>query len=508
MKKIKSIFKKICIKSDREKYIEYYRQLPVDNKAIWLEARNGKEIDGNIFYIASEILSNPNYCDFRLFISAENEDLKSVFARKLKTEGLKRVSFLTVGSDEYYRIAATAGYIVSDATLKNFFIKKEGQVYLNVWHGTPFKVMGKRVTHEPHAIGNVQKNFIIADYLLYPSRYMMDHMVEDYMISGLSDATVLLGGYPRNIAFFDTKRREEIIEECNLNELRVYVYMPTFRPQLMGDTLAEVLKEIDVELSDNEVLFAKVHPLAADEIDFSCYENIRPFPEEYETYEFLNVADCLITDYSSVFYDFVSSGRKIVLFTYDEDDYLSSRGLYAPMASLPFIQTKTVSATLDAARLPKDYDDSRFSQEYGPFESPDAAAELVKRLIYGDSYCRELKIPSAKKPNTLVYAGTLNTASRINSAMDFLAKADYDEKNYYLVFNRTDVKDNYEFLLNLPEGSMYFGRAGKMIRTGNEDEDMRLEWLRCFGEMPVDDIIFLTDNISDPLAKLLNWKGL
>lgn len=46
--------------------------------------------------------------------------------------------------------------------------------------------MGRKVIHEPYAIGNVQKNFVAADYLLYPSEYMMNHMIEDYMISDIS----------------------------------------------------------------------------------------------------------------------------------------------------------------------------------------------------------------------------------------------------------------------------------------------------------------------------------
>ena len=44
---------------------------------------------------------------------------------------------------------------------------------------SPLKTMGRRVSHEPHATGSVQKNFINADYLLYPNEYMMKHMIED-----------------------------------------------------------------------------------------------------------------------------------------------------------------------------------------------------------------------------------------------------------------------------------------------------------------------------------------
>lgn len=96
----------------------------------------------------------------------------------------------------------------------------------------------------------------------------------------------------------------------------------------MGSELNRILDEMDDLLNigtTDEIMFAKIHPLAADDVDFSRFKNIRSFPLEYETYEFLNVADCLITDYSSVFYDYAITGRNIVLYTYDEEEYLSTR---------------------------------------------------------------------------------------------------------------------------------------------------------------------------------------
>lgn len=310
----------------RQKYPGFLEELPIDANAIFLEARNGKEIDGNIFYLAKILMTAEKYEGYRLYVSAENSHTAGIIVDKLDRfvngEGTNKPDIVIVESEEYYRVAATAKYIFCDATLKNFFIKREGQIYLNVWHGTPFKVMGRRVIYEPHAIGNAQKNFVIADYLLYPNEYMRDHMIEDYMIANAGSATIIMGGYPRNTAFFDCSRREEVIAEQGLENKRIYIYMPTLRPELMGQTLKKKLGEMDKGLKDNEVLFAKVHPLAADKVKFSKFNRVKAFPAEYETYEFLNAADCLITDYSSVFYDFAVTGRKIVLFTYDEEEYL------------------------------------------------------------------------------------------------------------------------------------------------------------------------------------------
>lgn len=502
----------------RLEYIDYYRNLPLE-KAVFVEARNGKEIDGNNYYVLKELLSNPQYSGYRIYVSTE-DGVAGKIRKKIDKMGLADAEYfiVTVDSSEYYKAIATSEYIVCDATLKNFFMKREGQVYLNVWHGTPFKVMGRKVAHEPHATGNAQKNFVAADYLLYPNEYMMDHMVEDYMISDISPAKAVLGGYPRNSAFFDNAKRDEIRRSQNLEGKRIYVYMPTHRPELMGSALNNILDEMDALLNSGEkdteeILFAKIHPLAADDVDFSRFRNIRAFPAEYETYEFLNVADCLITDYSSVFYDFAVTGRKIVLYTYDEEEYLSTRGLYSPMSSLPFVQVKTVADTINQARTPKEYDDSAFIAEYCSYDSADATKNLCS-LVFGsdNSASSQLKLsPVASNglPNIMVYAGKLSTPDEIEAATEYLAKADTNEANYYLVFNRGDVKDNFSFLLNLPEDIRYFGRAGKMAPPINgksySSEDFRLEWLRCFDRMPVSEIVMLKEDDSQ-LCSLLKWK--
>ena len=118
-----------------------------------------------------------------------------------------------------------------------------------------------------------------------------------------------------------------------------------------GSKTQQVLSRMDEELTDSEVMYAKLHPLARGSIDFGNFRRIREFPSEYETYEFLNIADCLITDYSSVFYDFAVTGRSIVLYTFDEKEYLRDRGLYTKLEELPFPKTTDIKELMELARV-------------------------------------------------------------------------------------------------------------------------------------------------------------
>lgn len=467
-------------KAAKKQYPAMLRE-ELNEKGILLEARNGKETDGNIYYILKELLGNLLYEEYEIFISVLDKKVENGLKEKIGEEDFGRVRSVIVDSADYYRAFATCKYIINDATIKNFFVKREGQKYLNVWHGTPFKHMGKKVAHEPHAIGNAQKNFVVADYLLYPSEYMMNHMIEDYMISNISHARVLLSGYPRNSVLLDKEEEKRVRSEIGLEGKRVFVYMPTWRPEMMELSTEEILSQFDAGLGDDEIMLAKIHPLASDKVDYKKYKHIRKFPTEYETYEVLNASDCLITDYSSVFYDYAVTGKKIVLFTYDEEDYLKVRGTYEPIEALPFARTKSIDDTLYEMRTPKQYNDAEFIRNYCRYESINATQKLCRRFIAEDDNTgiEEREIPDNGKDIVFISAGNLAPGARTDRAVAFLKGLDASEKNYFLTFHRSEIKDHWNILFRLPEGISYYGVAGK------SDYPEEMEERRKYGNIKI-----------------------
>ncbi len=115
----------------RQRYLEFFEKLPIDENAIFLEARNGKEIDGNIFYLAKILMTAEEYKGYSLYVSAANDHIAGIIADKLgrfvNEEGTNMPDIVVVESDEYYRAAAVSKYIFCDATLQNFFMKKKGR---------------------------------------------------------------------------------------------------------------------------------------------------------------------------------------------------------------------------------------------------------------------------------------------------------------------------------------------------------------------------------------------
>lgn len=449
-------------------YQEYIKKVNINYKYILIEPQQGRTINGSMFYIIKELTSNKKYSDYMVYVALKEEAIPS--AKKIlnhnKIENIQIVKYL---SREYYKLLASSKYLMTDTSFPSCFIKRDKQVILNTWHGTPLKCLGKKSKSDYHSIGNVQKNFIVSDYLLYPNEYTKKHLIDDYMLENICDAKVILTGYPRNTAFLDEKSRNIIRRELKLDDKEILVYMPTWRECKTREEIEEnaeiittQLIQLESELKENQVLFINLHPLDRKSINFELFDKIKQFPEEYETYQLLNIADCLITDYSSVFFDFAITKRKIILFTYDEEKYLSTRGLYFDFNELPFTKVHTVKELVNAINEEKKYDEGNFIQKYCSYDNIDTTKKICETVILNKT--NDLKIENIKnnqKENILLYVGNLAKNGITSSIKNLLSNIDTDEKNYYLTFSTNKIGNNKEQLLTFPEGVKYIATTGK-----------------------------------------------
>ena len=296
-------------------YTHVYEKLSILPNDILLESKHGEDIAGNIFALLKE-LSKDKYKNYNVKL-AVNPSCKSVFRKLLERYGIKNVTMIDIFSKNYDRALASSKYLVTDTSFPPYFIKKPEQIYLNTWHGTPLKAMGRIVPHREYALGNIQRNFLIADYLLFQNDFSREVFMRDYMIENIYPGNVLVSGYPRNSVLLNNERRDKIRKDCNFADKRVLFYMPTWRGLLTNKETDKQLKQldgffadIDSRLKDTDIFFVKLHPYVKDKMDYSGYRHIREFPAGYETYDFLAAADVLVTDYSSIMFDFgVTKGK-------------------------------------------------------------------------------------------------------------------------------------------------------------------------------------------------------
>lgn len=388
-RKSKSLRKKMREKVPAMKYAQYLKQ-PIKKGTILLTSYYGSSFSDSIYYMAKVFLQMPN---ITVYVGTNSIKREKIFTQYSDIKPI----LIDTNSEAYLEMLATAEYLVCNSRFPSFFFKRKEQVYLNTWHGTPLKTLGKDMRSGLKDVGNNQTNFLMCDYLLYPNDYTCKNIMRSFFLDHLYTQKVAMCGYPRNAAFFDTNDAIELRKKLRLEDKKVYLYMPTWRGETIGtaevaaytNELEALLETIDNSLSDDVVIYIKLHQVVMRKVKIRNYKHIRLPHPLYENYRFVNIADGLITDYSSVFFDFANSKKEIILFTYDYDKYMKQRGMYFDMRTLPFKRVETVADLVDHLNKRETFEPSeqyiQFCQEYCKYDSADTPRHMCELMLTGQA---------------------------------------------------------------------------------------------------------------------------
>lgn len=450
----------------RARYFWFREHARLREKTILLESVQGAYPQDNIAAILRELAKNPAYAEYSLWLSG-GAGLLEQRKKYLMEQGLAgRVKLTTVDTVQYYKLLATAKYLVTEDSFIYIFTKRQGQVLLNTWNGIPLAAVGKKKAMDFALLGNEQKGFFDADYLLCPNEYTRQCFLEDYMLENFAKTKFLMGGYPRNEVFFNQHYRELIRKSYKLEQKQVIAYLPDWRKNVPGsdkavrcEEMMEYLESWDAMLSKNQVVYVKQHHINALELDFSRFEHIVPFPEHCGTYEFLTATDVLVTDYSSVLFDYALTGRKIILFVPDKEQFEKTRGLSLSLSELPFPQVDDVEWLMEEIRSPKQYEDEEFLKKYCSHETATITELLCRRWIFGEtnSLLPEKEVPYNGKKNVLIYMGGFEKNGLTTAGVNLLNTLDRTKHNYAVIYCFTSVKDRQDSILVLPDRVARFG---------------------------------------------------
>ncbi|WP_214110552.1 CDP-glycerol glycerophosphotransferase family protein [Acrocarpospora catenulata] len=297
------------------------------------------------------------------------------------------------GSGEHYEALARARYVVSNQFLPQWFRTREDQVCVQTWHGTPVKHIGRDLAHmrrEPRPpVWHRQAAEVRGwDLLVSQSSWASGVLRKAFGYEG----EILECGNPRNDVLFTAgpETVAEIRRRVGIPDgKRVVLYAPTFRDYDRRNAAVKLdLADAKRALGEDHVVLVRGHLMQA----FPHVHSHDGFAIDVTTYpdisDLLVIADVLVTDYSSVMFDFVATGRPVVLFTPDLDKYRSTRGLYLDLeanrpgprlASSP--EVVEVLRTIDtvALRLADRY--QAFAATYASHDSGKSAATLVDHVF-------------------------------------------------------------------------------------------------------------------------------
>lgn len=460
-KNLKIIRKKIINSMKNDFYIRQYYKENIENNTILIESKNGIDLAGNMFYILKE-LQKEEYSDYTIYLVAREKN-KAKISKLLENYEIKNYKFTIFNSFDYLKKLATSKFLFNDTSFPKCFIKKDGQIYTNTWHGTPLKYLSNQVKDRRYAMGNIKKNFLMSDYLVYPNKEMEEKMLLAYTFENLYKGKILNVGYPRNTVFFDYSNEKLIREKLNLINKKVIVYMPTWRGILnkkenkkQSKEIKNYLDNIDKLLKNNEVFYIKLHPFNNKNINTNEYKHIKQFPSDYESYDFLKIADVLVTDYSSVFFDYAISKRKVILFTYDKEEYIEKHGLYYEIENLPFPEVRNVKSLVKEIRKNNTIDYSQFDEFFATYESADATEKLLQCVINNKNKKISKKLKVENKENILVYSGSLALNGFTSSVKSLFSLIDLEKYNIYASFAEKSMKSFPLRVNELPDDVILF----------------------------------------------------
>lgn len=364
------------------RYLEMREFLPIQENIFLFESHLANRIDCNPAAICEELLSDSTFDGLVLWAIRDTTEIPESLHQHPRVMFVRRQSFL------YWMALSCARRLVNNVTFPLEFIRRSGQSYMNTWHGTPLKTLGRDIGTGTFEHGNSARNFVQATTLLFPNEFTKKVELERYDAKSLIHARCEVTGYPRNDVLVNldeslagnTRSKLGIIPEE-----KILLYAPTWRggqgtehfdcEKLVAD-LSELAK------TGYTVVF-RGHPHTVKLLEGISLPAVVP-PLSIDSYELMACADVLVTDYSSIGIDFLVTGRPVIWYYYDYEEYQSERGLYFTPGEFPGIEAKNIddlTRTLLSQNFELDDEKLKTIERFTDAEDGKASSRAVDLLL-------------------------------------------------------------------------------------------------------------------------------
>lgn len=300
----------------------------------------------------------------------------------------------------YFYYMARSKYAVFNGRQPTFFRKREGAVFLETWHGTPLKKLAFDMEDVTSASPLYKEDIYYQtrawDYLVAPNPFSEEVFCRAFAYEG----KILGTGYPRNDLLYDREKGKlasDIKKKLHLPDgKKVILYAPTWRddefygPGEYKFSLRLNLHRMKEELGGEYVILLRMHYFIADVLDLSGYGGFAYNVSHYgDVAELYLISDLLVTDYSSVFFDYANLRRPMLFFMYDLEKYRSVlRGFYIDIEEElpgPVLSDteELIGAVQNVSAVQKKYQDKydRFCEKYCVWEDGHAAERVVNAVF-------------------------------------------------------------------------------------------------------------------------------
>ncbi len=335
MRLIKNLLGKLI----RLLYRLVYRLIPCQNDTVLFISFHGRGYSDNPMALHKYMSMHLKYQKYRCIFAIKNHKEKNI-----EIENAKIIEYFSI---PYFYYLARSKYWIVNCKLPKYVLKKPNQIYLQTWHGTPLKKLAHDI-EVPEGTTFYRSEMTVEqmrstydndvskyNYMISPSAFTTEVFQSAFKIDR---ARLIETGYPRNDILSNYKEHDLDVIKSKLKiskDKKVILYAPTWRDNsynLKGYTfkLKVDFKKWQEILGDDYVVIFKPHYLIVNDFDLESVKDFVYFVDPKEDISNLYlIADILVTDYSSVFFDYAILKRPIYFYMYDLDSYRDElRGFY------------------------------------------------------------------------------------------------------------------------------------------------------------------------------------
>lgn len=382
----------------RLKYLYFYIFNKTNNEMIIFEAYMGRSFSCSPKAIYMELLKDKKYKNYK-FIWAFKEPEKYKFLKRKRNTVI-----IKYASSKYYRYYSKAKYWITNSRLPEVIKKRKNQVYVQCWHGTPLKKLGYDISvvggNAMNSINDIRKKYKNDskryNYIISPSHFCTNKFISAFNLQRKNIIKEI--GYPRDdyLINYAVKDANRIKSKLKIPlDKKIILYAPTWRDNEHESGIGYTYQlnldfnKLREKYSEKYIILFKSHYFISNYIDLSKYKGFVYNVSDYSDINDLYIiSDLLITDYSSVFFDYANLKKPIIFYMYDLDEYKTKlRDFYIDLSELPGPIARTqkkLQKEIDGIesyekRYLKKYE--KFNKKYNYLNDGKSSKRFIKEII-------------------------------------------------------------------------------------------------------------------------------
>lgn len=444
-------------------FCRHYENSALNPAMIVYESFHGSSLACGPAAIYEAARMDPRFAGFKHVLIIDDLDAVS-------PEIAKRADTRVVDREhrDYSELLATAKYLLNNATFPAWYVRREGQIYVNTWHGTPLKTMFRDEKGAPARFANSQRNFLQASHIILSSDFATQHLLGSAGIASLCATKTWQIGTPRLDRTLAARRAwQPTHAERNI------LFAPTWKG-VIGNansqhdeitTLISVLQKAD---GDPIVLHVKAHNFNSEDISditqlSGTQVTVITVDPQLDINDVMAQMDVVISDYSSLLFDALAADIPVLLFVPDLAVYRRTRGLYCELDTLPLAvchDGPQLLAALKVARPASAHESATAAREtYYPDEDGLATKRVLDVML--DAQGAPKPITQTRKPVIAMMMGAWWRNGITSSALNLLSNIDTDTYDVVVLTDGKNLKEEaWPQIAEAPPQVMFVHRVG------------------------------------------------